>query len=196
MVGSSPEGHPVVHRDREVVTGVSVNGLEEPHGDPDVDSQDVKVLGKSAEEERSADGTSSENEDFERMSVLSGETKGRREFVMLLVDVLVEWTPMQSSMHPVVIHVFKEEEETNLPRHRSPVREGHRVGGKSEVLAKRVEGPNLRQLDCEMSQENVLCALPLLSRCGNSVFLDLVFAHRWHRVDDDPGNGSAKVDDF
>jgi hypothetical protein len=47
--------------------------------------------------------------------------------VVLLVDVLVEGSPVQGAVSPVVEHVFEEEEEADLPGNLGPRREGDRV---------------------------------------------------------------------
>lgn len=73
-----------------------VDGLEETKDDPDVDGEDVQVLGKVAPEQRTADGSSAEDEHFSRVSVLGSEAKRRRVLVVQLMNVLVEQRCMQS----------------------------------------------------------------------------------------------------
>jgi len=63
---------------------VSLNGLEEPEDDPDVDGDDVEGdlrpdgLREDGEEQRTSDGSSSEDEDLYWVSVLGGLIDGRR----------------------------------------------------------------------------------------------------------------------
>lgn len=116
--------------------------------------------------------------------------------MVLFVNVLVQRTPVQGAMCPVVESVFKDKEEPDLPSHSQPGGEGYGVCGHLEVFTDRVEAPNLRKLDGEVGKQNVPRALPLQLWCRNTVLLELVLAHRRHRVDDDKGNGSAKVDDL
>lgn len=196
MVSTGPEGDPVVQRDGEVVTRVSINSLEKTEHDPDIDGQDVQVLGESAKGEGTTDGTSTENENLERVGVLGSETKGSRIFVVLLVNVLVKRTPVKGTVSPVVKSILEDKEKTNLPCDLGPVWEGNLVGGKTKVFANRVEGPDLWQLDGEVREENVLGALPLLFKSRHLLVLQLVLAHRWHGVNDDPRNGTSEVNDL
>jgi len=94
VVGTGPEGKPVSERPGEVVTGVSIDGLAESEGYPEVDGQDVEIISEKTVEERTRYSALSENEDFERVSVFSSETDRGREFVVKLVNVLVEGTPV------------------------------------------------------------------------------------------------------
>ena len=59
------------------VAGVRVDGLEETEGDPDVDDDDVQVVRGRGVDEGSGDGARCEDQDFERVRVLGGETEGR-----------------------------------------------------------------------------------------------------------------------
>jgi len=114
VVGSSPERQEVSERPREVITRVRVDGLAETKSDPDVNSEDVKILSEKTVEERTRDGTLSENEDFERVGVLCSKSDGRAKGVVLLVDVLVQRTPVEGSVRPVVECVFENKEEGEL----------------------------------------------------------------------------------
>lgn len=155
VVCPRPEWNPVVHREGEVVTRVSVNRLEETERYPDVDGEDVQVLGYCTVEEGAAYCTHTEDEDLERVSVFCCQTEGSRELVMLLVDVLVEGTPVQGTVCPVVEHVLEDEEAGDLDGDLGPVGEGDRVGCETKVLAERVEGPDLGELDGEVGEEDV-----------------------------------------
>ena len=72
-----------------------IDGLEQAERDPDVHGKDVQVAGEEAVEEGSTDGTHSQNEDFERVSVLCRETEGRRVFMVDFVNVLVQRAVVQ-----------------------------------------------------------------------------------------------------
>ncbi len=102
VVSAGPEGEPVLEGPGEVVAGVGVDGLEEAEGDPDVDGEDVEVLGDVAVEEGTADGARAEDEDLERVGVLCCETEGGGVLVVDLVDVLVERTEMEGLVGEVV----------------------------------------------------------------------------------------------
>lgn len=53
------------------------------------------------------------------------------------------------------------------------------------------ESTYLWQFDGEVADEDISCALPLLRWGWNLLFLELVLAHRWHAVDDDPRDCSV-----
>jgi len=95
---------------RKVVSRVSFDGLKESEGHPDHCCSEVKIPCKITPEQRTCNGTCTENHDFNRVSVFCSETKGCRPFVMDLVDVFVEWTVVQSSMGPIMEKVFKDKE--------------------------------------------------------------------------------------
>lgn len=47
-----------------------IDGLEEPKGNPDVNGGDMEVASEDAVDERPENGSKSEDEDLERMSIL------------------------------------------------------------------------------------------------------------------------------
>jgi hypothetical protein len=90
MLGTRPEGDDVVQRPGEVVARVRVDGLEKAEDDPEVDGDDVEVLGEVAVDEGAENGACAEDENLSGMGVFSGKTEGRRVLVMDLVDVSVQ----------------------------------------------------------------------------------------------------------
>jgi hypothetical protein len=82
---------------------------------------------------------------------------------MQLVDVLVQRTPVQSAVRPVVEHVLKHEEERDLRRHDRKGREGDLVRRHAEVAADGVEEVDQGELAGEVGEEDDLCALEDLS---------------------------------
>ena len=68
-------------RPREVVSTMSIDGLEETENDPDVHGEDVEVAGAENVENRSSDGSGTEDENFSQMGVLSSEAKGSRIYL-------------------------------------------------------------------------------------------------------------------
>ena len=140
VLGTSPEGKEVVKRPGELVAGVCIDGLEEAEDDPDVHGQDVKVLGDGAPDDRDTDGTETQAHDFNRRGVLGSETEGSGVLVMDLVDGLVEGTPVESAVHPVVPCVLKDEEDSDLVGHLPDGREWN-LGAEAEELSHGVEEP-------------------------------------------------------
>lgn len=64
--------------------------------------------------------------------------------MMLLVNVLVEGTPVQATVSPVMESVLKHKEKSNLPCHLRPAGERNAVCRHAKILADRMEAPNLR----------------------------------------------------
>lgn len=95
VISTGPEGEDVLERPGEIVSAVSVNGLEETEDDPDVHSKDVKVAGAKDIENRTSDRPSTEDEDFSWMGVLSSKSEGSRVLVVNFVDVLVHGAPVE-----------------------------------------------------------------------------------------------------
>lgn len=196
MVCSCPEREEVAQRPGEVVARVCVDGLEETERDPDVDGEDVEVVAEEAVEEWSGDGSLGEDHDLKRVCVLGGESYGGRELVVELVDVLVEGSPVEATVSPVVEHVLKDKEESNLTGHDVDWREWHLVGGHAKVGADGVEQPDEGGFTCKVGEEDDLCALPDLGVRDCLSGLELPFTEVGHGVDDQPGDGTAKVDDL
>lgn len=96
---------------KRTVSRVSLNGLEEPHDNPDVDGDDVEArlredgLRSHRHEEGPSDRAGTKNENLSRMSVLGSETKGSRELVMKLVDALVHHRGVKPSVGKVLMAV-------------------------------------------------------------------------------------------
>jgi hypothetical protein len=64
------------------VSGVRIDGLEETKGDPNVNREDVQVLGELAVQQRSENRSCSENHYFERMRILCSKAERSRVFMM------------------------------------------------------------------------------------------------------------------
>ena len=140
MIGSSPERQEMVQAPRELVAAVRIDGLEETEDDPEVHGQDVEVLGEGAPEDRGADGSESEDHDFDRGGVFGCHAEGGRVLVVDLVDGFVEGSPVESAVGEVVPGVFHDEEDGDLVGHGPDGGEGD-GGREAEVLCHRVEEP-------------------------------------------------------
>jgi len=95
VISASPEGENVLERPREIVTAVSIDGLEETEDDPDVHGENVEVASAKDVENRTSDCPSAEDEDLGWMCVLGSKAEGSRVFVVNFVDVLVHGTPVE-----------------------------------------------------------------------------------------------------
>jgi len=102
VVSASPERKEVVQAPWELVAGVCVNGLEKTKDDPGVHGENMEVLGDAAPDDWTTKSTETENHDFNRRSVLGGQTEWSRVLVVDLVNHLVERSPVKSAVHPIV----------------------------------------------------------------------------------------------
>ena len=95
MIGARPEREDVLERPREIVSTVSIDGLEETEDDPNVHGEDVEVAGANDVEDRPSDRSSTKDEDFSRVGVFCSKAEGSRIFVVNFVDVLVHGAPVK-----------------------------------------------------------------------------------------------------
>lgn len=123
VISTGPEGEDMLERPREVVSAVSIDGLEETKDDPDVHGEYVEVTSAKDVENRASDRPSTENEDFGWMGVLSSKAEGSRIFVVNFMDVLVHGTPMEELMgcrtrecEPLFPHEEKKETSACVPK--------------------------------------------------------------------------------
>jgi len=196
VIGTGPEREDVLERPREIVSAVSVDGLEETEGDPDVHGEDVEVASAEDVENRTSDRCSTKDEDFSWMGVLSGEAEGSRVFVVNLVDVFVHGTPVEELMTEEVAHVFVDEEKRDLKGYILPSRERHLPGAHSETLSNWVKQPNQGELDGKVGKEDTLCAFPLILGRRDLVWLELPPTKVRNGVDDDPRDATSEVDNL
>lgn len=113
-----------------------------------------------------------------------------------LVDVLVEGAVVETTVRPVVEHVLKDEEEGDLRGHEPWRAEGHLVGRHAKVAADGVEEPDERGLAGKVGEEDDLAELPDLRVREALVGLELPLVEVGDRVDDEPWDRAAKVDDL
>lgn len=196
VVGSGPEWEEVPERPREVVTRVSVDSLAETKSDPDVDGEDVQILSEKTVEERAGDGSLGENEDLQGVGVLRGQSDRGAESMMLLVDVLVQRSPVKRSVRKVVERVFKDEEEGELSEHHRNRSERNLVGRHAEVAADRVEKVDEREFAGKVGDQDVFGAGPELLVRYVLVLLQLPLLEVRDPVDDEPWDTTAKVDNL
>jgi len=114
VISPGPEGEDVLERPREIVSAVSIDGLEETEDDPDVHGKDVEVASAKDVENWTSDRSSTKNEDFSWMGVLGSKPKGSRVFVVNFMDVLVHGTPVEELVGEEVKHVFVNKEKRDL----------------------------------------------------------------------------------
>lgn len=151
MLGTSPERQKVVQTPWELIARVRVNSLEQTANDPDVHGQNVQVLGDGTPQDWRANGSQAQNHDFDRRSVFSCETEWCRVLVVDFVDVLVEGSPMHCAVHPIVPSILQNEEDRDLICHCPNRRKGN-ASCEAEVLCHRVEKPDLRKFDGEVTE--------------------------------------------
>lgn len=112
-----------------------------------------------------------------------------------LVDILVQRTPMHSTMSPIMPCIFDNKENGNLHGHLGPAWERY-TELHSEVSCHWVEEPDLWEFDGEMREENEFRTCPLFGDGRDLGALDLVFVKVSDLSNDNPGEGSSEVDGF
>lgn len=83
-------------------------------GDPTVPRPLWRRKGSTSVKRQQGGGRNVQNKDLDRVSVLGGETEGRRVLVVDLVDVLVKTLVVHQAVNEVVPRVLEEEEESDL----------------------------------------------------------------------------------
>jgi hypothetical protein len=107
--------------------------------------------------------------------------------VVNLVHVFVQRAPVEGTVGPVMPGILHDEEDGDLVGHLGPGGEGN-AGLHAEVHAHRMEQPDLRELDGEVTEQDQLGALPLLGGRGNlglTKILELRFGGRRTAADTD-----------
>jgi len=66
VLSASPERQKVVQAPWEIVSRVGIDSLEQAEDDPDVDCQDVQVLGEVAPKKRPPNGAKAKSHNFDR----------------------------------------------------------------------------------------------------------------------------------
>ena len=98
VVGSGPEGKEVVQTPRELIAGVSIDGLKQTENDPDIHGDNVQILGNGTEHNGNADASESKNHGFQGRCIFGSQAEGGAVLVMQLVNHLVEARSMKGAM--------------------------------------------------------------------------------------------------
>lgn len=114
--------------------------------------------------------------------------------MVLLVNIFVENTVVQTTVEPVVPGIFQNEKHSQLDQHLSDRWEWDGIAD-TEFLTQWVETPNWDNLNKEVGDEDGLEALPLLliRRC---LLLDLPLLEVWNLVHNEERQGSAEIHGF
>lgn len=195
VVSSGPKWEEVVKRPWELVSGVSIDGLEEAEDDPDVHGYDVKVPSGSNPKDWDTDGSETKGHDLNWGGKLSGNTEWGGVLVMELVDTTVERSPVESAVEPVMPGILEDEEDGDLVSDSLPGWERSR-GSDSEVLSQWVEHPDLWQFDSEVLEEDKSSASELLLKSVWMTLLNLVLLEVGDVVNNHPWDASTKIDDL
>lgn len=112
------------------------------------------------------------------------------------VALSIHRTPFKEMMGPVMVRVFEDEEVNQLGGRGTPSWEGH-LDVEADERAEGMEEDNEGHLHEEVDEEDELGTPPLLGGRWLLRLLDLVAQEEaWKGVSDDPGEASARVDDF
>lgn len=196
VIGTSPNGQKVVQRHGELVSRVGINSLEQSEGNPQRNGEQMQITGEHHPSNGDTDSTHSQKSNLNRMSVLGSKSKGSSVSVVLLVNVLVEGTVVQTSVQPVVPGILKHKEQSQMGTDLHPRREGD-INSDSGVLAHGVEAPDGDGLDHKVRNQHRLHALPLLSHRGDlGLTLDLPLVKVRNLIQNHPRHTSAKVENL
>lgn len=173
MVGTRPEGQEVPQAPGEVVAAVRVNGLAQAQDDPEVHGDEMQVARQAHPGDGRAHDADAEEESLDRGGVLGRQAEGGAVRVVELVDGAVEGPVVQHPVEPVVPRVLDHEEDADDHGHLPQGREGHAVVH-AEVHGRRVEEPDLGELDGEVAEEDKGGAFPLFLPCWYFLLLRLL----------------------
>lgn len=214
VVGTSPERKNVAQAPGEIVTTVSIDGLEETEDDPSEHGKEVEVTDDRDPDDRNSNNSKAEEHSLDRGRILGSEAEGSAVRVVELVDVLIERSVVKRSVEPVMPGILEDEEDGDLESH------GRQLGERdtivhAEVGGDGVEQPDLGKLNRAVAQEDENRAIPLLLPGGQLLLwgcqrskrervgggfatdiLELVFVEVRDAVDNDPGEGPSEVDDL
>jgi len=189
--GTGVERDQVERVQRDVVTAVDVNGLQQAEGHPGPQEEDVVTEDHDADEE-----TSSQDECLSRMSVFCLHAKRRGELVVDFVDVFVDPAVVKQAMEEVVPGVFNNSTAKTLSQEVRPARHGVPVIRDVEEFSEVVSPADQRQLDAEMVEQQHLETSPLFLPGLWFVRLDLVFLHEGHELEDETRQAEEEVDEL
>lgn len=133
---------------------MSLDSLKQPRDNPNVHRHDMQtdslvdeegqVLGCEGKEEGAADRAGAEDEDFERVGVFGCETKGGRELVVELVDVLVRKEERRKTNSELFLSSRVRAEEDKRRREEKGRREGKQKG--TDLVKHRCVKPPVREV--------------------------------------------------
>lgn len=183
VLSASPEGKKVVQAPWELISAVSINGLEETADNPEVHGKNVQVLGDQAEDNGDTNGAEAQDQGLNGGSVFCGQTERSGVLVVDLVDVLVQRTPVEGAVHPVVPCVLEDEEDGDLEGHLGERRERH-AGVKAARFRHGVEEPDLGEFYGEVAEQDELGAFPLVGSSWDFLLSRSMLAggERWWRI--------------
>lgn len=117
MLRASPERQKMMQAPRELITAMRIDRLEKSAYNPDVHRQNVQVSGYGAPQDRASDSAKTEDHDFDGRGVFGGHTERSRVLMVDLVDVLIERTPVQGAVRPVMPCILENKKDGDLVSH-------------------------------------------------------------------------------
>lgn len=140
MVGAGPEWEEMMEAPRELVAAMRVDCLEQAQHNPDIHREDMQISSHSAPKNRAADSPKAQDHHLNRGGIFGSHAEGSRILVVDLVNGLVQGTPVEGTVRPVMPGVFQDEEDGNLVGHFPHGRERNRSRN-SEELSHGMEQP-------------------------------------------------------
>lgn len=142
MLCTCPERQEVMQAPGKFITAVSVNGLEQATHNPEVHCENMQVASDGAPDDWGAHSTEAQDHDFDWRGVFSRHSEWRRILVVYLVNIFVQWTPVQRPMRPVVPCILQYKEDGNLIHHGEDRRKRN-TSRETKINRQRMEKPGM-----------------------------------------------------
>jgi len=185
------EGDEVERIERNVVTTVNVDGLQETEGNPGPQQHHVVTEDHDADEE-----AGSQDQSLGRVCVLGLHAERGSELMVDLVDVFVDTPVVQRPMQEVVPGVLNHSTAKTLGQQVGPAGHGVPVVGDVEELSEVVGATDERQLDAEVVEQQHLETLPLFLPSLRLVLLDLILLHEGQELEQEARHTEQEVDEL
>lgn len=155
----------------------------------------MEVMGKHDPRDWNTNCSEPKEGHFHGVGILSSQSKRSCIAMVLLVDVLVEYTMMQPPVEGVMPCILQNEEHGKMQCHGDQGREWDTVLD-PELIADRVEEPDGESLNEEVRSEHGFQTFPLFLIRREFRRLNLELAEVWDAVNDVPGQRTSKVHQF
>lgn len=140
VIRPSPEREEVVKAPRKFVAAVRIDGLEQAKDNPDIHCEYVQMSSYCTPNNGTSNSAKTENHDLNWRRILGGHTEWSGILMMNLMNSLIQWAPMESTVWKVMPRIFHDEENRDLIGH-SPDRGKRNWCWKTKKLRHWMEKP-------------------------------------------------------